>query len=80
MNDKYGRSVRTRRRALDLTQTQLGEAIGRNQSWVARLENLHCRASETCKRRIEAYLHAHAQAQASATRVAQWSASHGTAR
>ncbi len=61
MDDKYGRSVRTRRRALDLTQAQLGLAIGRSQGWIVRLERLQLPATETDRRKIEAYLHERAQ-------------------
>ena len=56
MDEKYGSEVRQRRLALDLTQVQLARAIGRSQAWVAQLENLQLPASETNKRRIEAFL------------------------
>ena len=56
MDEKYGSEVRQRRLALNITQAQLARAIGRSQAWVAQLENLQLPASETCKRRIEAFL------------------------
>ena len=56
MGNKYGIEVRTRRRALTLTQIQLARAIGRSQGWVGRLENLQLPASEADTRNIDAFL------------------------
>jgi ribosome-binding protein aMBF1 (putative translation factor) len=56
VQDKFGLTIRARRRALDLTQLPLALAIGRSQAWLARLEKRQCVASEADKRRLDKVL------------------------
>lgn len=71
MDCQYGKSVRARRWALDVTQIELAFAVGHSQGWVWRLENLHCIASAADKRRIEAFLAARERPRRNAERAAR---------
>ena len=57
----YGRTIRARRRALDLSQGELAQAVGHTQGWLTRVEHAHLSPSEGDRQKLEAFLLAREQ-------------------